>query len=116
MKNKMYCLAAVFAVVLVGYAVFLAGCEPAIGAKALTVEPAEANLLGGTNNTVTLTVTEGLRALSLPLKWWVTNPHLGEIAHSAGNRATYARTHEHGVNSIIVQDQYGAQGLASVRH
>ena len=115
MKTRMLC-AAVFctAAVVAGTLAFV-GCEPATNTRILTVTPPEVNLLVATNSHVTFEVTDGLRSLSLPLKWWVSNVHMGGIAFSAGNRATYARTSLHGVNSVIVQDQYGARGLASVQ-
>ena len=91
------------------------GCETGKGTHALIVEPREANLLSGTNNTVTFTVIEGMRELSLPLKWNVSNIHLGSVIHFAGESATYERTELHGVNSVFVEDQYGSRGLASVR-
>jgi len=90
-------------------------CETGKGTHSLTVEPRQADLLGGTNNIVTFTVTEGMRELSLPLKWDVSNIHLGSIIHQAGDSATYERTELHGINSVFVEDQYGSRGLASVR-
>jgi hypothetical protein len=120
MKTIAYVAAA--AAFLAGAAALLlfpTGCETGSGLHALTVEPAEANLLDNSgsnvNNTVTFMVTEGLRGLSLPLKWDVSTPELGEIIHEAGNGATYQRTSLHGINSVYVEDQYGASGLASVR-
>jgi hypothetical protein len=110
--------AGVAAVVLGATAVCLVlsvGCETGTGLHALVVEPQEANLLGGTNNTVTFMVVEGLRGLSLPLKWDVSNTDLGSIVHQGGYGATYEAAGIHGVNSVFVEDQYGAQGLASVR-
>ncbi|MBM4144585.1 MAG: hypothetical protein FJ225_13505 [Lentisphaerae bacterium] len=101
---------------LAAVALFLvSACETGKGTRALTVEPLEANLLGETNNLVTFTVVEGLRELSLPLRWDVANTDLGHIIHQAGNRATYERRTPHGINSVYVEDQYGASGLASVR-
>jgi len=93
----------------------VSACETGKGTHALTIEPKEANLLGGTNNLVTFEVVDGLRKLSLPLEWNVSNTDLGQIIHQAGNSATYERKTPHGINSVYVEDQYGASGLASVR-
>lgn len=102
-------------------AMTLTGCEQGDGTTALTVDPVEVNLTTatGTNRTsITFTVIEGLRDLSLPLEWKVSNPYLGNIAWASGTTATYAPASltgsNLGVNVITVKDQYGAQGQASV--
>ncbi len=110
-------------VLLAGIFVFTTGCESAKGTKALTVSPAEANLVAGagTNdaNTVTFTVVDGLRELSLPLEWHVANPSAGRIVASAGVSASYQATTRTKdgtlINTVIVKDQYDAEGLVTVR-
>jgi hypothetical protein len=102
--------------VVIGAALFLVGCDDK-GTVALTVEPAFVDLSSSSSNVIqTFTVTEGLRDLSLPLAWEVSNPELGTIAGAGGDSASYVRTSgAHGDNSITVRDQYGAEGVATVR-
>jgi len=103
---------------IVGSAMILAGCEEAKGTRALTVSPSFVDLAGaGSTNaaTQTFTVADGLRDLSLPLTWSVSDPSLGYIGRQGGISASYVKTKAHGDNSIIVRDQYDAEGVATVR-
>lgn len=101
---------------------FFCGCETGGGTDSLTVSPSEATISGTTNATVVFTVggstnstdDSGLRTLSLPLEWSVSNPALGYISGSSGTSATYVRNTANGVNTIYVEDQYGAVGNAVV--
>ena len=99
----------------------MTGCEEADGIRALTVSPEFVDLTGAStssSNTLnqTFTVSEdSLQELSLPLKWRVSNPGLGSIASSGGRSASYVRFSATGDNSIFVVDQYGAEGIATVR-
>ncbi len=107
-----------------GVVVLSTGCEEAEGTASLTVEPAFVDLTAGTvvsnlnssATTQTFTVTEdSLRSLSLPLIWSVSNPSLGTISYSGGRSASYVRSNARGDNAILVEDQYGARGTATVR-
>ena len=96
-------------------------CEPGNEAVGLTVYPAQVSLTGATN-TVIFTVragstnsSSGLRPLSLPLEWSVSNPALGVIVAAEGYSAGYAATSEHGINVVTVMDQYRAEGFAVIR-
>lgn len=100
------------------------GCESATGTHSLTVTPSFVDLSTGVSGTSsnsisgtqTFTVSDdSLRELSLPLEWRVSNPTLGRIGAAGGTSASYIRTTAHGDNSIIVKDQYGAEGIATVR-
>lgn len=98
----------------------LTGCEEAKGAHALTVTPSYIDLRVGmvtnTTSTQTFVVTNGLRELSLPLEWSVSNPELGSINHRGGNSASYITyTGKSGDNTIFVKDQYDAEGVATIR-
>jgi hypothetical protein len=111
-------LLALSAAILTG-ALLTTGCEEAKGTMALTVSPSfvdlSGDLVGGTNGVVqTFTVTAGTRDLSLPLEWRVSNPALGQIAGSGGFSASYQHTGARGDNAILVKDQYGAEGIATV--
>lgn len=136
MKNIPVYLAVVAAAMAVSLgSVFLAGCEDAAGVWPLNVEPSYVDLsaltpvtvtdtngnstttYGSVSNgtlTQTFTVTGGLRELSLPLTWRVSDASLGNIAAAGGYSASYTRTDARGDNSVIVEDQYGAQGVATV--
>gem|GEM_PF-1113416 len=97
---------------------FLTGCEEGQGTAALTVTPSYVDLTAtsaASNNAVqTFTVTGGLRQLSLPLEWRVSDSALGTIGAVGGDSASYVRKAASGDNSIWVQDQYGAEGVATV--
>ena len=100
---------------------FFSGCETGGGTRGLSVSPSSVNssnrseaitfTVGGDTNTTT---ESGLRELSLPLTWRITNPMLGSIAASGGYSCTYVRNSTRGVQTIMVEDQYGAQGSATV--
>ena len=104
----------------------LCGCETGDGTAALTVAPSQVSLSGLTNtvtfsvggttgaSNTTVTTSGGLRDLSLPLEWRVTNPALGTILESSGRIAVYARYAENGINTVIVKDQYDAEGFATI--
>jgi hypothetical protein len=97
----------------------LMGCEGAADTVGLGIEPSFVDLTSSSNTattgTQTFSVTTGLRELSLPLTWRVSNPTLGSISSSGGTMASYLRTTANGDNSIVVEDQYGARGVATVR-
>ena len=98
------------------------GCEDADTTASLTVEPEFVDLtrtlVTNQDVTVTFAVTDGLRELSLPLSWAVSDKTLGSIVFSGGNTAVYrpitTPAIKSGFNAILVEDQYGAQGMASV--
>jgi len=119
MKKTTYYFAASILSLMVLLGTFMvSGCEDGAGTTALVVTPVEVNLTSSSfSNTVTFSVSSNsLRELSLPLAWSVSNPFLGNIASSAGVSASYSRTPgRHGVNVVIVKDQYDAEGLATVR-
>lgn len=104
-------------------AVLLVGCETGGASASLTVDPSSVDLTGAATNSATFTFTvvastndtvTGLRPLSLPLTWTVSDPSLGSIVTSAGLSAGYVPTSLSGVNVITVRDQYGAEGVATV--
>ena len=114
----------ILAIVAVGSFV---GCETVEGGAALLVTPAAVTFTGSNSaETVTFTVgglatdtngTVGLVGageLSVPLTWTVSHPSLGNITTTAGNQAVYVSSGGEGVNVVTVEDQYGAQGLATV--
>ena len=100
---------------------FFCGCETGGDTFFLTVSPSEYTTsnkievvtftVGGSTNSTT---ENGLRELSLPLKWTVSNANLGYISESSGYSASYVRNTSPGVNTIHVEDQYGAKGHATV--
>ena len=116
MIKKISVVGVAMVMVTVALAFVLSGCEDK-GTVGLTVSPSFADISAGSSNVwQTFTVTDGLRDLSLPLTWEVSNPDLGSIAGTGGDSASYARNPGvHGDNSIIVHDQYGAEGVATVR-
>lgn len=109
-----------------GIALF-SGCE-ADNTVWLTIDPefVDVSQEVNTNRNVNLTFTvdeEDLRSLSLPLAWRVSNTTLGNVGFSSGRSASYVinftssgspMTWPHGVNAIMVEDQYGARGTATV--
>ena len=108
------------------------GCETSEDvANSLQVSPSEVSLdqypqsvtftVGGTSGSVSTNDTQktsaatDLGALALPLTWAVSNPNIGNIAHSSGNQAVYQRTRGDGINIITCKDQYGLTGIATVK-
>ncbi len=108
-------LAGIVGILCFGAAVglMLSGCEETTG-RALTVTPTTASLTGTSNSVVFAVSTNSLRDLSLPLEWRVTNPGLGSINSVGGMSAIYQPSGAAGDNIIIVRDQYGAEGMATV--
>jgi len=127
MKKTRHSAVFVLFALILSAAWLICGCETGDGTAALLVTPGTV-YLSGTTNTVTLTVggaatttngatlatDGGLRDLSLPLEWRVTNPALGTILESSGRIAVYARYAENGINTVIVKDQYDAEGFATI--
>ena len=104
-----------------GIAGLFCGCESTSDGHALTVSPSSVStsnryeiitfeVAEGTNTTS----ESGLRDLSLPLEWWVSNPNLGSISGSSGTTASYILSSGSGTQTIYVKDQYGAEGHATV--
>lgn len=111
-------------IVVLGFCLIMlvfAGCETTGDADELTVTPRDVTVVGS-SNVVTFTVAgdtntmsgSGLRPLSLPLEWRVSNPALGYISGSSGYSASYVRNAPNGVNTVYVRDQYGAEGHVTV--
>lgn len=111
----------VFAVAACFIAGVFSGCETGGDTTGLTVTPSAYNTTNKseavtfTVGTDTNTTTEsGLRDLSLPLEWRVSNPALGTITAQSGYSCTYVRNRANGIQTIMVEDQYGAEGHATV--
>jgi hypothetical protein len=97
------------------------GCETGGDKNGLSITPSSVSSSNRTEGIVftvdsgTNTTTEsGVKELSLPLTWRTTNPLLGSITSSGGYSCTYVRNSSRGVQTIIVEDQYGSQGSATV--
>jgi hypothetical protein len=103
--------------VIVVAGLLLVGCEDGGEANLINVSPEEVYMstptqiftVSDTTNTVS-----GLRNLSLPIEWSVSNPGLGNIIAVNADSAVYSRTTSAGVNIIMAKDQYGAEGIATV--
>lgn len=94
----------------------LTGCEKEPNAVVITIVPNPVAVTVS-NSAVMLTATGGLRALSLPLSWSVSNPIVGNIDPAyRGEVAVYVSTDSNGVNLVTVIDQYGAEGHATITH
>jgi hypothetical protein len=118
--KKMYASVAALAALTMAMAVgalFVAGCEQGDGTTALVVQPSAVDFTSASASNImqqTFVATNGTRTLSLPLEWSVSNPGLGTITSAGGFSATYTRFEVQGDNTILVKDQYGAQGVAAV--
>lgn len=119
--KKSLALSAGAAIIACCLAGFFSGCETTGDADALTVSPSSVNS-SNRSEAVTFTVSagtnttaeSGLKSLSLPLIWSVSNPLIGVITASSGYSASYVRNSKKGVQTIYVEDQYGAKGHATV--
>jgi hypothetical protein len=95
----------------------IVGCEDGGAANLVNVSPAEVYMSAGTQVFTVADTTNsvsGLRSLSLPIEWSVSNPGLGSIIATDADSAVYSRTASAGVNIIIARDQYDAEGIATV--
>jgi hypothetical protein len=106
----------VTALCVVTLGIVMTGCEDAGGVNGIQVTPAAAtlNATSGVSNTVVLTASVS-GPLALPLTWSVSNPALGQIASSSGSNAVYIATRARGDNIVHVQDQYDAEGFATIQ-
>ena len=90
--------------IVVALMAFGTGCEKSDGdgTRFLTVSPP--SVLMGTNLVwVTLTVVDGTRELSMPLRWTVENSQIGFIREpTAGFSALYVRTPNNGIRMASV--------------
>ncbi|TFG80222.1 MAG: hypothetical protein E4H19_15745 [Chromatiales bacterium] len=108
MRKLISRLAVVFAGACAAAAVLsMSGCEES-GADSLSVTPRYVTI-GPNITTFELNVVGGTKALSFPLEWSVANSSLGRIVSNSGAWAVYSRTATHGVNTVTVRDQYGAE-------
>lgn len=111
--KRISAVAMVVATVAIGCFV---GCESEEDAVSLTITPSPYDMTVR-NGTVLLTVSEGLRDLSLPITWSVSRPEFGTIDPSfRGAAAVYVGQELEGVNLVTAEDQYGAKGYATINH
>ncbi|MFU8780668.1 MAG: hypothetical protein ACNA71_06545 [Kiritimatiellia bacterium] len=104
-------------VVTVLVAFLAAGCEKTITASSLDVTPASADITvrGAVSLQASIPVADReTRALYYPLEWSVSNGGIGSIREVAGDSAVYVAGNRSGVNTIVVRDQSGAEGVAVV--
>lgn len=114
--KQIVCLVSILALAGVLSLVGLTGCEKEPNAVVITIIPNPVAVTVS-NSAVMLTATGGLRALSLPLSWSVSNPIVGNIDPAyRGEVAVYVSTDSNGVNLVTVIDQYGAEGHATITH
>jgi len=104
---------AVVAVTLIAVAWLGPGCDNSGSGNFLTIDPAESRI-GPNVAQFTLSIVGGLRDLSLPIEWTVTDPGLGHVEHKGGATAVYIRTARNGSNVVIAKDQYDVEGFAAV--
>lgn len=93
------------------------GCERAEDTAVITIRPNPVEVTSP-NSAVLLTATGGLRSLSFPLTWTVSNTNFGTIDPVyRGDSAVYVSgASGRVVNVVTVVDQYGAEGHATVTH
>lgn len=115
MKHCCACILPVFLMLIV------AGCEPDDDdvRGELAVTPA-ATTLTGDERTVILEADVGVNGAApepivYPLEWTVSDPAVGQVVAQSANKAAYTHTGRRpGSNIIIVRDQFGREGLATV--
>jgi len=111
------CYWAVVCSMLVAAAVGIVGCESTETSEStITVTPSSQNIAESDGTVVfaaSAANTNGV--LVLPLVWSVSAPNLGSVVSSGGLGAVYRRNGTvKGGNAVIVSDQAGAEGVASV--
>jgi len=111
--TRMTGVMAVVAMTVVAVAWLGSGCDNSGSGNFLTIDPAESRI--GPNITqFTLAIVGGLRDLSEPIQWTVTNPGLGYVEHRGGTTAVYIRRGGTGQNIVVAKDQYDVEGFAAV--
>ncbi len=98
--------------VILALSVGVIGCDQGDDVAELKLSP-ESVVLTSNHETVRFSVAGGLRDLSMPLSWEVSDPQVGNIIAAEGTDAEYVRL-SHGINIVMVRDQYGAEGYATV--
>jgi hypothetical protein len=111
------CYWAVVCSMLVAAAVGIVGCESTETSEStITVTPSSQSIAESDGTVVfaaSAANTNGV--LVLPLVWSVSAPNLGSVVSSGGLGAVYRRNGTvKGGNAVIVSDQAGAEGVASV--
>ncbi len=93
------------------------GCETTDSQAGLGLDQSEVTI-GTEVAQVRLSVVSGIssnQSLALPLEWSVSNPSLGSLTGASGLGATYVRNSRSGQNTVIVRDQYGKEGYATIK-
>lgn len=103
------------AVMMGGLALLAAGCEKTVTSMALEVTPESSvvEVRGAVH--LTASISDSEREVYYPLEWSVRDGALGSIGDAAGDTAVYYADHRAGVNSVIVRDQMGAEGVAVIK-
>ncbi len=91
----------------------LTGCEQTDDVSGVTITPSDVTMTSSNSVQQFTAIPSG--PLGLPLEWRVENPSLGVILESAGSNAVYGSSGVPGNQVIICEDQYGAEGFATVR-
>jgi len=97
--------------------VALAGCEKITTTAELVVTPPSAQVAreGVAQFVVSLPENDGCtREIYYPLTWTLSDPTLGTITNTAANTAVYVAGTGEGVNTVIVRDRSGAEGIAVI--
>lgn len=91
----------------------LTGCEQTDDVANVTITPSDVTMTSS-NSIQQFTATPS-GPNGLPLEWRVQDPNLGVIISSSGSNAVYGSTGVAGNQVITCEDQYGAEGYATVR-
>ena len=90
------------------------GCEKTNTSITLDVTPVSSEIQVRDAVSLKASSSDAERTIYYPLVWSVSDGSLGSIQNAAGDTAIYVASRKAGVNSIIVKDQVGAEGLAMV--
>lgn len=105
--------------VILSSLVMILGCEPSDSEVRgeLEVSP-DFSMLSESSPSVLLSVEsvgEGVDGIVYPLEWSVVDPAAGRIVGRSARKAVYVhQSSSVGTNTIIVRDQLGREGIASV--
>jgi hypothetical protein len=110
MKKHGMILSGLAGLILAGW--LLTGCEQTSDVNGVTISPSDVTMTS--SNSVQQFTANSSGSLGLPLVWSVQDPSLGVIVSSAGSNAVYGSTGVAGNQVITCEDQYGAEGFATV--
>lgn len=105
----------VLAVAVLGIGIMGTGCESTGTVNdALVISPNSTSIVGEASATFVASAATTNTLVVLPLEWSVADGSLGRILSVGGMTAVYKSYDKSGATAVIVRDQVGQEGVASI--